>query len=251
MKIRYFSDIHLEFWPSPKELPFIGEDLVVLAGDIGVGKKGIVWAQRMFPDRPVVYVMGNHEFYGFDHGQLLAECRAMCAGSNVHLLENDSIDIGDFRVLGCTLWTDFLLFGEDRFDEGLGIARDYMSDYQWIRTGGFQIWPGFTADRCHESRQWLEDQLANSDRPVVVVSHHAPVIDTVNPRFLGQFSNVCFHNHWPEIFRPPMKLWIHGHHHWCDEKSVNGISVVTNQRGYPTEGGLPGFDWDRVVEVLP
>jgi hypothetical protein len=54
--------LHLEFqgWIPPKS----DADIVVLAGDVHVGVRGIEWARRSFPLCPVVYVPGNHEFYG-------------------------------------------------------------------------------------------------------------------------------------------------------------------------------------------
>ncbi len=69
MKIRYLSDLHVEFTGyMPSWIPPIGEDMVVLAGDIGVGVKGIEWAQQAFRDRTVLYVLGNHEFYRYGQG---------------------------------------------------------------------------------------------------------------------------------------------------------------------------------------
>jgi predicted phosphodiesterase len=62
MKIRILSDLHLEFrhWTPPEA----DADVIVLAGDIHVGIHGVEWARRSFPLNPVVYVPGNHEFYG-------------------------------------------------------------------------------------------------------------------------------------------------------------------------------------------
>ena len=49
MKIRVFSDLHLEFqgWVPPKS----DADTVVLAGDVHVGVRGIEWA-RVFLEQP-------------------------------------------------------------------------------------------------------------------------------------------------------------------------------------------------------
>jgi hypothetical protein len=41
-------------------------DVVILAGDIGVGLEGLRWAEEPFPDRSVIYEPGNHEFYRHD-----------------------------------------------------------------------------------------------------------------------------------------------------------------------------------------
>jgi hypothetical protein len=45
------------------DLPDVAADLVVLAGDIDHGIKGVVWARQAFPGIPVLYVAGNHDHY--------------------------------------------------------------------------------------------------------------------------------------------------------------------------------------------
>ena len=61
MKLRVYSDIHLEFAPfSP---PSLEADAIELAGDIGKGLSGLEWAQKQFPSSEIVHVAGNHEFY--------------------------------------------------------------------------------------------------------------------------------------------------------------------------------------------
>ena len=64
MKIHILNDLHIEF--GAFEPPPTDADVVVLAGDIGVGLEGLHWAQSCFSDKPVIYVPGNHEFYHHD-----------------------------------------------------------------------------------------------------------------------------------------------------------------------------------------
>lgn len=61
MRIRVLSDLHREF--GHVKLPEVAADVVVLAGDIDRGTKGVAWARQAFPDVPVLYVAGNHEHY--------------------------------------------------------------------------------------------------------------------------------------------------------------------------------------------
>ena len=70
MKIRILSDLHLEFfeWTPPP----VEADVVVLAGDIHVGVRGLEWAQARFPSTHIVYA-GNHEFYGARLHEMLTE----------------------------------------------------------------------------------------------------------------------------------------------------------------------------------
>jgi hypothetical protein len=75
---------------------------------------GLLWAECRFPDRPVIYVPGNHEFYHRDIA-LIDELKIQ-APDHIHVLNNDQVIIDGVRFLGCILWTDFALFGEaDKF----------------------------------------------------------------------------------------------------------------------------------------
>jgi predicted phosphodiesterase len=64
MKLHILSDLHTEFADFAPSAT--GADIVILAGDIGVGFGGVEWAARRFPETPVIYVPGNHEFYNHD-----------------------------------------------------------------------------------------------------------------------------------------------------------------------------------------
>ena len=65
MRIHVLSDLHFEFqkWRNAIDVNEIEADVTVLAGDIAVGLEGVAWALKAFK-RPVIYIMGNHEFYG-------------------------------------------------------------------------------------------------------------------------------------------------------------------------------------------
>ncbi len=62
-------------------------DIIVAAGDIGIGTQVIDWL-KMF-NKLVIYVAGNHEFYHHAYRQTLQLIRRHCAGSNVYFLAND------------------------------------------------------------------------------------------------------------------------------------------------------------------
>jgi len=250
MKIRVLSDLHLEFTRyQPAELPSCGEDLVALAGDIGEGVKGIQWARKAIPDRPVIYVCGNHEFYKQDWDRLLVEARAEAVGSNIHFLENDSVELGGLIVLGCTLWTDFRSMGAMVRTQAMGVAAHEMADYRLIRRDGrrIRLSPVDSALRCQDSKAWLDRQISLADRPVLVVTHHAPSVRTTNPTFALDLSNASFHNDFDTLIRPPVVAWIHGHSHFSCEAVINGIRVLSNQKGYPHEA--LDFNWDYLIEI--
>ncbi|MHA7833236.1 MAG: metallophosphoesterase [Algiphilus sp.] len=250
IRIRYASDLHIEFpGHTPPTLAPIGEDLVVLAGDVSVGTAGITWAAEAFAGRPVLYVLGNHELYGHDFHRFVAQARdAAAATENVQLLENDAAWFGDLRVLGCTLWTDFGAHG-DR-ERSMGEAQRAMSDYRVIHVDERPLQPADVLDRCQASRAWLEAELRASDAPTLVVTHMAPSAheDLVNP-FFGARDPLtpAFANAFEHLIAPPVVAWIFGHHHYCLNTTIDGVRIVSNQRGYPGEGC--DFAWDRVLEL--
>lgn len=255
MKIRYMSDLHLEFEMGPDQIrhntwpyPSIGEDVVVLAGDIHQGVDGIYWAQQAFKSRPVLYVLGNHEFYGHDWDQLIIEARAAAVGSNITFLEQDAVVIDGIRFLGCSLWTDFRLWGPDRERQAMGKASRKMNDYHVIKRGGRRLTPPESVERHRHSVEWLKAQLSDNV-PTVVVTHHAPTEQTVNPDYRCEILNSAYHSKLDELIAPPVIAWIHGHTHYSVVERVNGIPVLVNTAGYPGQGADRGFSWKAVLEI--
>lgn len=245
MKIRIYSDLHLEFgrpfWPSTQGGD---EDLVVLAGDISVGTAGVRWAAESFPHVPVVYVLGNHEYYHRNFDTLIDACRQDARGTNVHILERDILDVGGIRVLGCTLWTDYALLGTDRVDEARNWAKRSLADHGLIRRDSGQFFtPDHAAESFAASTHWLDQQIAAAERPLLVVTHHAPTAATVAPFYQGKISNASFHSNADHLIRPPVRMWVHGHTHHNAELMHQGVRIISNQLGYPREGVI-GFRKD-------
>lgn len=256
MRIRYMSDLHLEFGDVPKSLPSIGEDLVVLAGDIHVGVRGVEWANAVFADRPVVYVLGNHEFY--DHGwdTHVDRCKA-AAAPNVHVLENDTVEIGGLAVLGCTLWTDFALLGSDTVAESMAEAQESMSDYLAIRRNENTYSRIFAVDvlkRHKASLAWLQKMLLRQTQPALVVTHHSPTPANLHPQF-NDISNSWFNSALDRLLdNQRVAAWICGHNHHNAQVMAGvrerKVPVCSNQRGYPGEWAkLSGFGWDVSVTI--
>ena len=247
MKLHILNDLHTEF--GDFEPPATTADVVVLAGDIGVGMGGLRWAADRFPDRPVVYVPGNHEFYHHDLG-LIDELKSR-APENVHVLNDDQLVVGDVRFLGSVLWTDFALFGEaDRF-LAMRHARQRMADFSIIQHHGQRFTPE-EAVRLHTaSRDWLVAMLAEPFAgKTVVVTHHAPSSRSVHPRFARDLLTPAFASSLETLMDGDRAaLWLHGHMHESFDYEIHGTRVICNPRGYAPEALNPDFGPDRVVKI--
>ena len=267
MKIRVLSDLHLEC-DEPLAIPYAEADLVVLAGDIHNHAEGLRWAAENFgSDVPIVYVPGNHEYYDGEFGAMeAAMLDAARSVDNVHYLNNAALvdRRGAWRVLGTTLWTDFALFGssEGEIEKAKEACTKVMLDYR----GLIQLaWPepdgeprSFAPDdslALHvQARAWLESELAKPFAgQTIVVTHHAPLRESLAPRYAQDIVSAGFINHLPALARSPVALWIHGHTHTAFDYTANGARVVCNPRGYFDKRARtwenPDFAWDKVVEI--
>jgi len=247
MKLHVLSDLHTEFVDfSPPETD---ADVVILAGDIGVGLGGIEWAARRFPKVPVIYVPGNHEFYGHDIG--LTEELKIAAPANIHVLNNDTLELDGFRFLGSTLWTDFKLDGEGEAWFARQCAKQLVEDFASIKNGKRRFTPEDSVAVHETSKAWLVGELDREfDGPIVVVTHHLPASTSVAKRYANDPLNPAFASRLEDViekYRPD--LWIHGHTHVPSDYELFDTRIVCNPRGYPGENRRSEFRDDLVVSV--
>lgn len=249
MRLHVLSDLHLELGPGTAvanarargiAVPEVGADAVVLAGDTANAADGVRWAALIWPDRPVIYVLGNHEHYGWAVDATVRACRAAARGTSVRVLENETAELAGVRILGATLWTDFRLHGAPR--ASAEAATRWMADFSVIRNRHGRTLSPCDTIACHRrTRAWLARELGATDATTVVVTHHAP--HPQSDRF-GDLASAAFVSDLGaliERFRP--SLWVHGHTHACNDYRVGATRVVSNQAGYPHEetNWDPGF----------
>jgi predicted phosphohydrolase len=235
MKLHILSDLHLEF--AEFEPTKTDSDIIILAGDTSIGDKGISWAKQHFPDKPVLYVLGNHEYYTKAYPKLVTDLKELTRDSNINVLENDSIQIGNKVFLGCTLWTDFSLFSNPKL-AGIN-AMQTMTDYKKIR-----ISPQFSKLRSidttiihQQSKRWLEQQfLEHGGQKIVVITHHAPSKRSVPLEFQTDLLSAAYASSLDEfVASSGAALWIHGHLHQAQNYLIGQTRMVCNPRGYPDE----------------
>ena len=253
MKLNVLSDLHLSV--GGMDRPRNDADVVVLAGDIARPRESAAWALGF--DKPVLYVLGNHEFYGGSIEDTANELKLLCAGTHVHVLDNDEIVIDGVRFLGSTLWTDFMLFGDgDARGAAMAGARHLMRDFSRIRIGDATnalFTPADSVALFERHADWLDCQLdAPHAGPTVVITHHAPSRQSIHPRYADSLLNACFVSDAERLARGDRaQLWIHGHTHDSFDYALHGTRVVCNPRGYAKAGvnENPRFDPDFMVEV--
>lgn len=248
MKIQILSDLHVEF--ENYDYPITEADVVVLAGDIHATDKGVTWAKENIKV-PVIYVLGNHEYYKKSHPKFIGEIKDTAKNSNVHVLENDYIKINGVNFLGCTLWTDFELFGDAR-NSGYE-CQQIMTDYKKIRRS-----PSYSKLRSIDtaiihsnSARWLDATLEKlKGETNIVVSHHGPSIRSVLPQHREEVTAAAYVSDLSTLIEKHQpKAWIHGHLHSSSDYKIGTCSVYCNPKGYPGELN-PDYDPLKCIEIV-
>lgn len=251
MKIRLLSDLHTEFRLPYKTQPFAeyrGEDVLVLAGDIASGSTNTMDVIKFFKDQgfpKIVYVPGNHEYYGTGFDEFNAKMENKClAYDNVHFLNPGTVTIKDVKFVGGTLWTNF---GDNPFSQSA--AKRGINDFRMIRD--------FDVNRCaktyYQHFDFIKDQYEQrGNQKVVVVTHFLPARECIAPRFRGpDLINDYFANNLGDFISTLSDTtWLFGHTHDATDITLGECRVVANPHGYYTamNDGI-GFDPFKTIEV--
>lgn len=248
MKIQIISDLHQEFGMS--NISFDNSDVVVFAGDVNLGTKGIEWILLNIKDKKAIYVLGNHEYYKGSYPKTLNKIKSLTENSNVHVLEDSFVDIDDVRFHGCTLWADFSIFG-DPMEYGI-ICQSAMNDYKMIKRD-----PSYYKMRTVDiykilqfSRLWLKQSLENSDKSKnIVVTHHAPSIRSVPEQYKYDPITAAYASNMDDfILTHQPNFWIHGHIHTPSRYKIVNTEIICNPHGYIDEP-CNGYDKDLIIEL--
>ena len=266
MKIYYGSDLHLEH--ERRESHTIetipSGDLLILAGDVfspwmtNLSPAAMFFEQVSDRFTEVVYVAGNHEHYqGFftdTHSEIE---KFLSPFKNIRLLNGEVIDYPGFSLYGGALWTD----ARRSHPEVMWDMTQGMNDYDIVQyskdTTGFyntrpiKLRPADTVNENYYLRSLIAkflDQCAKEDRRPVIVTHHAPSLECVEPEYrLDNLSYAYANTGMEDLLAGAGKfVWIHGHMHKRDSINVFDGVVHCNARGYISEAPSSWFKFKEL-----
>ena len=104
LRLWILSDLHIELtqgWDLPSGAGRPDFDVMVVAGDlIPRMERGVKWLSQHVPDRPVLYIAGNHELYGADADRTVEKAQEAAAGTFVHVIQNETVRVGNVTFAG-------------------------------------------------------------------------------------------------------------------------------------------------------
>lgn len=227
MKLRLISDLHFEFYEDKELYKNKGEDVLIIAGDLAVGKHTCWSALKQFADHTehVIFVPGNHECYRQDMGDFDYTLKDWSKGTNIHFLNPSSIKVGDVTFIGATLWTNF--------------ANNAFSKIACARSiNDFRVINNFSVDKCSalytEHEKFIKEAY-NLPGKKVIVTHFLPDRACIAPEYRGESAiNDYFANNlgnWIQDLKDT-PYWLFGHTHTPMDIMIGDTRVIANPYGY-------------------
>jgi len=243
MRIQYLSDLHFEFHADDGEsfvasLDPSGIDVLVIAGDLAVGE-GIASALdrlcRRYANAHVLYVHGNHEYYGSDRETIVRISRAAeQRNANLRWLDGDVVTLNGTRFVGAPLWF--------RHPGKFEVLKMMMSDFH--RIIGFETW---VYEENARAIAFFDKELRSGD---IAISHYLPAPACIQERWRGDPLNPFFLCDVEPILRAKSPaVWIHGHTHDSVDLVVGSTRIVCNPFGYVGHELNRAFRDAAVIEV--
>lgn len=226
---------------------------------------------------PVVFVPGNHEYDALDVDEAHVDMRKACERLGIQWLERETLQMQGVRLIGTTLWSDYDALGEHapeptparhsragavqatrapdplthrlrQREKAFRAANHYLHKMAGRRNGRL-----FDAEAMRalalDCQAWLREALDQPfDGPTVVITHFAPTLHSMDPRYGMSPGTAGFCNGLDELL-PLADVWLHGHLHCPTDVRVGRCRIYANPLGYHDKNEQAGFVPAGCIEV--
>ena len=253
MTIKLVSDLHLE---HEENKHYLAENLFPTNGDILILAGDITYIERLDNDfekiffkylsdnyEKVFYLPGNSEFHGLTNLKNYDTQIYETLHSNVFLVNNQSIDLGNIKLILTTLWTHIRA-------ENMLIISKSVKDFQMIDYGDEVFNPIINNELNTRALNFIETQLASSDKTNIIITHHAPSQHCANDEYdSSQLGDAFFNDLDDMIQNSNITYWLHGHTHFNKELIIGNTIIISNQMGLAKYKEYQGFNPDFLIEL--
>ena len=241
MKLRYFSDLHLEFIKPQnmarflKQIPIGLDEICILAGDIGNPYNTNYYKFINFINinfKKSFIITGNHEYYNkkqMNDTDIYLEKYFEKYG-NISFLNNKFEIYNGYCFIGTTLWSK-ITNPEHEINDVYNIQNFDYKKYN-IK---------------HEECVEFLTKTVELNNNCVVISHHVPSFSLTDDKYkipslmpYQQWFN-CDMDDFIEKNQDKLKCWIYGHTHVPSNKIINDIPFLCNPIGYIDENETTDF----------
>ena len=247
MKLRYISDLHLEFI-KPKELNVfldkipigVKNEICILAGDIGNPyssnyKDFMNYINNNF--NKTFVIPGNHEYYKNDIKNLneyFNESLLKDLYPNITFFNNSYEYYNGYKFIGSTLWTHIYNYN----------PLVSINDFYQINHFDYKDY-----NKLHlESIEFLENSIDFDKNNNIIITHHGPSFKLLNKEYdIEKYKKYqqYFYSDMDDFilkFKNNITCWFYGHTHKPLDFYIENIPFLCNPIGYPNENKIIDFN---------
>lgn len=248
------SDVHLEHGGLNFNLP--PADILLLAGDIcqvnylknsseflkneKTASEFINTVSRKY--NKVVWVPGNHEYYDgcIDlTNDIVAQYFKRNGIDNVSYSEFGTHETHDVKIIYATLWTDMKKMNPLVVADATFFMNDYrlinkINTSECVDPSQRPLIPTDTLELHQKHRLHIQNESTNTDKKVVVMTHHAPLVDLArHTHGYGPTDYYYGCTDMEDLIKDNnIHTWVYGHTHSRDCREIYGTQFMSNCRGY-------------------
>lgn len=250
MKIQICSDLHLEFsnnrkWLKENPLKAKG-DILIIAGDTYYLNRNFAkldFIKKVADEFEKVYLIpGNHEYYeGYDVSTGLSPFE-LNIKSNVHMLNNKSVEIGNVKFIFSTFWS--------LIEKNTIAIMKGMIDFRLIKYKDENFNINHFNELHNTAFKYVSSEIEEG-KSNIVITHHLPSYQCNSEEFRNSILNEAFCvERTSFILDSEIKFWIYGHSHRNkSEFEIGNTKMITNQFGYVGWNEHQFFKYDKIIEI--
>lgn len=260
MKIRIVADIHTDINEKKNYQFNFGDDFVVVCGDIS-GDRFTTEAWIKANIKNGVFIEGNHLGYSritYDEGDTkqnsIRYLKNRFKKGSIRFLENDVHIVDDVVFAGCTLYSDFSLYGDPVYCSRLALKS--MNDFRYVKVKDKSIVrtliPLDTVKWHKMSVNFINKTCkAYPDKKIAVVTHYAPSIDCISAEYKDDMLSAAFASNleWIMEENENLVLWCHGHMHTDVDFTKYETRVVCCPWGYFNENNKDASTYGLIIDT--
>lgn len=268
MNIKIVSDLHYDYnsyvFDTSVHYGFEDDlqdtDLLLICGDTGsnheIETNYLNRLKKKLSNTIVACVAGNHLGYEKPLNYIGAtpvetmrlELRKQFCDKPIYYLENEYFSLGDYIVAGCTLYTDFSLYGNS--DKSGNNAIYSINDFRTVFTINYD--EGLIRNvhytdyiKWHNKSKEFIEQLCNKfqDKKIILLTHFLVTPKSLNVKYTGDITNPYYCTDLEKFISQfdNIKLIACGHSHGSNRSYIGDIPVILEPYGY----------YDRDHQILP
>jgi predicted MPP superfamily phosphohydrolase len=248
MKLRYLSDLHLEFLTPDETQTLITkiqpsmDEICILAGDIGNPYQPNYDTFMEFISKgfkKAFVISGNHEYYNKTktiQQTIDYQKEYFTRFDNISFLDNSYEIYNQYCFIGTTLWSK-ITNPKYKINDVYNIPQFNHIEYNKLNAA---------------SIEFLEDAINDN---CIIITHHLPSDSLTHPKYKNDLLLLPY-NQWfscdmdtfIENNKSKIKCWIYGHTHTPSNKMIHDIPFVCNPIGYPDENWNVDFQQTIIID---